>query len=101
MLMNGGFMMGRPIAFALYSKLIAPKYQGKYLGWMVAGGSTARALGPFAAVRLYYGINVSGYNILALFGLTGALHLSSLALILGDRWNLQPKCHYTKAQQCN
>jgi hypothetical protein len=35
--MNAGFMTGRPVTFALYSKLIASKYQGTYLGFMVAG----------------------------------------------------------------
>lgn len=32
MVMNAGFMTGRPVTFALYSKLIGQKWQGQYLG---------------------------------------------------------------------
>jgi hypothetical protein len=79
--MNAGFMTGRPVTFALYSKLISSKYQGTYLGWMVAGGSTARTLGPFAAVSLFYGIENTGMNLLALFGTTALFHLACLVLV--------------------
>lgn len=80
--MNAGFMTGRPVTFALYSKLIAPQYQGKYLGWMVAGGSAARTLGPFMAVYLYYGITGPGNNMLALFGVEGLFQLVCLVLVI-------------------
>jgi len=79
--MNAGFMTGRPVTFALYSKLIASKYQGTYLGFMVAGGSAARTLGPFAAVALYYGIEQTGVNLLALFGTVALFHLACLVLV--------------------
>jgi hypothetical protein len=81
MVMNAGFMTGRPVTFALYSKLIASEYQGTYLGWMVAGGSAARTLGPFAAVAIYYGIKASGVNLLALFGTVGLFHIVCLFLV--------------------
>jgi len=93
MVMNAGFMTGRPVTFALYSKLIAPQYQGKYLGWMVAGGSAARTLGPFAAVALYYGIKVAGYNLLALFGSVGIFHLVCMFLVLRQWSQLLPVDH--------
>jgi MFS family permease len=82
LLLNAGFMTGRSVVFALYSKLIAQQYQGKYLGWMVAAGSAARTLGPFAAVSVYYGIKVAGNNLLALFGSVGSFHLVCLLLVL-------------------
>ena len=78
----GGFMTGRPIVFALYSKLVAQQYQGQYLGWMVAGGSAARTLGPFFAVYLYYGVEGSGNNLFALFGSVGLLHVACILFIL-------------------
>ena len=81
-LMNAGFVTGRPVVFALYSKLIARQYQGRYLGWMVAGGSAARTLGPFAAVSIYYGIKVPGDNLLALFGSFVAFNLACIVLML-------------------
>jgi hypothetical protein len=91
MVMNAGFMTGRPVTFALYSKLIAPRYQGKCLGWMVAGGSAARTLGPFATVSLYYGINAeAGYNLLALFGSVAVFHFACLVLVLCQWSQLLP-----------
>jgi len=89
-LIYAGFMTGRSLVFALYSKLIAQQYQGKYLGWMVAGGSAARTLGPFAAVSLYYGINTSGLNLLALFGSVGIFHLACLLLVIWQWPQLLP-----------
>jgi MFS family permease len=89
-LMNGGFMTGRPVVFALYSKLIARQYQGKYLGWMVAGGSVARTLGPFAAVYLYYNVEGAGENLLALFGSFVVFHSACLALVLWQWPQLLP-----------
>jgi len=82
LVMNVGFMTARPVTFALYSKLIGPAYQGKYLGFMVAGGSAARTLGPFGAVALYYQIKTPGVNLLALFGVAGFLHLLCLLLVV-------------------
>lgn len=91
MVMNAGFMTGRPVTFALYSKLIPSQYQGKYLGWMVAGGSAARTLGPFAAVALYYGFaNSSGLNLLALFGTVGIFHLLCLLYVAMEWPKLLP-----------
>ena len=90
MVMNAGFMTGRPVTFALYSKLIASEYQGAYLGWMVAGGSAARTLGPFAAVAIYYGIEVAGVNLLALFGTVGIFHIVCLMLVMWQWVRLLP-----------
>lgn len=88
-LIYGGFITGRPIAFALYSKLIPQQYQGQYLGWMVAGGSTARTLGPFFAVYLYYDIEGTGNNLFALFGPVGLLHVACILLVL-YQWRQLP-----------
>jgi MFS family permease len=90
-LMNAGFMTGRPVTFALYSKLIASESQGTHLGWMVAGGSAARTLGPFIAVRLFYGFERGGMNLLALFGSAAIFHLTSLTLVCLEWSNLLPK----------
>lgn len=82
LIMNAGFMTGRPVTFALYSKLIPTQYQGKYLGFMVAGGSVARTLGPFVAVYLYYHIEGPWKNTLALFGSEGVIMVMCLALMI-------------------
>ena len=91
MIMNAGFMTGRPVTFALYSKLIPSQYQGKFLGWMVAGGSAARTLGPFGAVYLYYGITSEGINLLALFGSEALFQLACLVLVICLWSELLPK----------
>jgi len=39
LIMNVGFMTGRSVDIALYSKLMPVQYQGGYFGYMVAGGS--------------------------------------------------------------
>ena len=90
-LMNAGFITARPVTFALYSKLISSQYQGKYLGWMVAGGSLARTLGPFAAVAIYYGVKTTGANLLVLFGLVGMFHVACLILVIFLWQRLLPK----------
>jgi len=82
MIMNAGFMMCRPVTIALYSKLIGSQYQGKYLGWMVAGGSAARTMGPFVAVGLYYRIQGQGVNLLMIFGVVALSHAGCLALVV-------------------
>ena len=91
LLMNAGFITCRPLTFALYSKLIAPQYQGTYLGYMVAGGSAARTLGPFVAVFVYFGVrSTSGENVLALFGSVGLLHILCLVLVARQWSKLVP-----------
>jgi len=82
LVMNAGFMTGRPVTFALYSKLIPSQYQGEYLGFMVAGGSAARTLGPFVAVYLYYHIEGPWKNTLALFGSDAAMMIICLTLVI-------------------
>lgn len=82
LIMNAGFMTGRPVTFALYSKLMPAQYQGEYLGYMVAGGSAARTLGPFVAVFLYYHIEGPWKNTLALFGSESLLMIMCLVLVI-------------------
>lgn len=91
LIMNAGFMTGRPVTFALYSKLISSQYQGTYLGYMVAGGSAARTSGPFAAVALYYGVKKTGFNLLAVFGSVGLFHVACFALCVWQWRSLLPR----------
>jgi len=91
LIMNAGFMTGRPVTFALYSKLIPSQYQGEYLGFMVAGGSVARTLGPFVAVFLYYHMEAPFKNTLALFGSEGAIMITCLVLVISLWPSLLPR----------
>lgn len=90
LIMNAGFMTGRPVTFALYSKLIPSQYQCKYIGFMVAGGSAARTLGPFVAVFLYYHIEAPFKNTLALFGSEGIIMSICLVLMISLWSSLLP-----------
>lgn len=81
LIVNMGFMTGRPVTFSLYSKLTPEKSQGAYLGYMVAGGSFARATGPFVAVFVYYHIG-KGRNTLVLFGSIATIMMTCLAVML-------------------
>ena len=81
LIVNMGFMTGRPVTFSLYSKLTPEKSQGTYLGYMVAGGSGARAAGPFVAVYVYYHIG-NGRNTLVLFGSIATIMITCLAMML-------------------
>lgn len=90
-LIYGGFITGRPIVIALYSKLIDQHHQGQYLGWMVAGGSAARTLGPFYAVYFYYEIDGSGNNLVSLFGSVGLFHIVCILLLIYQWPHLLPK----------
>eukprot|EP00957_Ditylum_brightwellii_P068485 5199188-Ditylum_brightwellii.AAC.1 len=49
---------------------------------MVAGGSAARTLGPFAAVFLYYEVQSAGGKSIAVFGPAVVLHLMCLLLMI-------------------
>ncbi len=80
LIVNMGFMTGRPVTFSLYSKLTPEKAQGAYLGYMVAGGSAARAAGPFVAVAIYYHIG-NGMNTFVLFGSITTVMVICLAVM--------------------
>lgn len=49
--------IGYPIAsaymFAIYSKVLNPNFQGTKMGWLTAGGSLARMLGPIWATHAF------------------------------------------------
>lgn len=80
LIVNMGFMTGRPVTFSLYSKLTPEKSQGAYLGYMVAGGSAARAAGPFVAIAIYYHFG-NEMNTLVLFGSITAVMVICLAVM--------------------
>ena len=80
LIVNMGFMTGRPVTFSLYSKLTPEKTQGAYLGYMVAGGSAARAAGPFVAIAIYYHIG-NEMNTLVLFGSITVVMVTCLAVM--------------------
>lgn len=48
-----GYPVCSVMCYTLYSKIIGPKPQGVYMGWLTAAGSAARTLGPVFVSEIY------------------------------------------------
>ncbi|XP_066488044.1 major facilitator superfamily domain-containing protein 8 isoform X2 [Tiliqua scincoides] len=48
-----GYPVCNVISYTLYSKILGPRPQGVYMGWLTASGSGARVLGPVFISQLY------------------------------------------------
>ncbi|XP_075716575.1 major facilitator superfamily domain-containing protein 8 isoform X3 [Rhinoderma darwinii] len=48
-----GYPVCSVMCYTLYSKIIGPKPQGVYMGWLTAAGSAARTLGPVFVSEVY------------------------------------------------
>ncbi|XP_051522436.1 major facilitator superfamily domain-containing protein 8 isoform X6 [Myxocyprinus asiaticus] len=65
-LIGVGYPTCNVMSYTLYSKILGPKPQGVYIGWLTASGSGARTLGPVFVSHVY--------------------------TILGPRWNFSIVC---------
>ncbi|XP_043109328.1 major facilitator superfamily domain-containing protein 8 [Puntigrus tetrazona] len=52
-LIGVGYPTCNVMSYTLYSKIIGPKPQGVYMGWLTASGSGARTLGPVFVSHVY------------------------------------------------
>ncbi|XP_048453878.1 major facilitator superfamily domain-containing protein 8 isoform X2 [Rhincodon typus] len=52
-LIGMGYPVCNVMTYTLYSKLLGPKPQGVYMGWLTATGSGARTLGPVFVSQVY------------------------------------------------
>uniref|UniRef100_A0A665XFQ5 Major facilitator superfamily (MFS) profile domain-containing protein n=1 Tax=Echeneis naucrates TaxID=173247 RepID=A0A665XFQ5_ECHNA len=52
-LIGVGYPACNVMSYTLYSKIIGPKPQGVYMGWLTASGSGARTLGPVFVSQVY------------------------------------------------
>nr|XP_030719741.1 major facilitator superfamily domain-containing protein 8 isoform X5 [Globicephala melas] len=48
-----GYPSCNVMSYTLYSKILGPKPQGMYMGWLTASGSAARILGPVFISQVY------------------------------------------------
>ncbi|KAJ6668783.1 hypothetical protein lerEdw1_012267 [Lerista edwardsae] len=48
-----GYPVCNVMSYTLYSKILGPRPQGVYMGWLTASGSGARVLGPVFVSQLY------------------------------------------------
>ncbi|XP_064141404.1 major facilitator superfamily domain-containing protein 8 isoform X2 [Loxodonta africana] len=53
MLIGMGYPACNVMSYTLYSKILGPKPQGVYMGWLTASGSGARILGPVFISQVY------------------------------------------------
>uniref|UniRef100_A0ABI7XH45 Major facilitator superfamily domain containing 8 n=1 Tax=Felis catus TaxID=9685 RepID=A0ABI7XH45_FELCA len=53
MLIGVGYPSCNVTSYTLYSKVLGPKPQGVYMGWLTASGSAARILGPVFISQVY------------------------------------------------
>ncbi|KAM8881856.1 major facilitator superfamily domain-containing protein 8 isoform 1-T1 [Synchiropus picturatus] len=52
-LIGVGYPACNVMSYTLYSKILGPKPQGVYMGWLTASGSGARTLGPVYVSQVY------------------------------------------------
>ncbi|XP_077621185.1 major facilitator superfamily domain-containing protein 8 isoform X2 [Crocuta crocuta] len=52
-LIGVGYPSCNVMSYTLYSKILGPKPQGVYMGWLTASGSAARILGPVFITQVY------------------------------------------------
>ncbi|KAJ3585111.1 hypothetical protein NHX12_013833 [Muraenolepis orangiensis] len=52
-LIGAGYAACNVMSYTLYSKILGPKPQGAYMGWLTASGSGARTLGPVFVSYFY------------------------------------------------
>ncbi|XP_075999972.1 major facilitator superfamily domain-containing protein 8 [Genypterus blacodes] len=52
-LIGVGYPACNVMSYTLYSKILGPKPQGTYMGWLTASGSGARTLGPVFVSQVY------------------------------------------------
>ncbi|XP_041056183.1 major facilitator superfamily domain-containing protein 8 isoform X2 [Carcharodon carcharias] len=52
-LIGMGYPVCNVISYTLYSKILGPKPQGVYMGWLTASGSGARTFGPVFVSQVY------------------------------------------------
>ncbi|XP_027021140.1 major facilitator superfamily domain-containing protein 8 [Tachysurus fulvidraco] len=53
LLIGVGYPACNVMSYTLYSKILGPKPQGVYMGWLTASGSAARTLGPVFVSHVY------------------------------------------------
>ncbi|CAK6445953.1 unnamed protein product [Pipistrellus nathusii] len=64
------------MAYTIYSKILGPKPQGLYMGWLTASGSAARILGPVYISQVY-----TSWGPRWAFGLVCGIVLLSITLL--------------------
>ncbi|XP_053400186.1 major facilitator superfamily domain-containing protein 8-like [Mercenaria mercenaria] len=67
-----GYPTCNVMSYSIYSKILGPKPQGIWMGWLTAAGSLARTLGPVFVSQVYdaYGPRVTFVSLIGIIILT-------------------------------
>eukprot|EP01132_Coremiostelium_polycephalum_P001352 gene1352-1707_t len=84
-----GYPIASSLIYAIFSKVLNPKQQGTKMGWLTAGGSLARMIGPIWAQSIW---NKSGGMVL--FLVTAAVCLCGFILLFFTYKQLEPHPDY-------
>eukprot|EP01112_Ceratiomyxa_fruticulosa_P008626 TRINITY_DN2235_c0_g1_i6.p1 TRINITY_DN2235_c0_g1~~TRINITY_DN2235_c0_g1_i6.p1 ORF type:complete len:473 (-),score=90.16 TRINITY_DN2235_c0_g1_i6:68-1486(-) len=87
-----GYPMASTFMYTVFSKVLNPKFQGTKMGWLTAGGSLARMLGPIWATKSF---DFGGSELL--FLTTAALVFIALLVNVIFYKQLTPHPDYGKA----
>ncbi|KYQ90913.1 hypothetical protein DLAC_07787 [Tieghemostelium lacteum] len=89
-----GYPIASSLVYAIYSKVLNPKSQGTKMGWLTAGGSLARMLGPVWAQAIW---NADSDEGTALFLVTASICLSGIIILASSYRLLDPHPDYKVA----
>eukprot|EP00079_Xenopus_tropicalis_P008727 XP_002932088.1 PREDICTED: major facilitator superfamily domain-containing protein 8 [Xenopus tropicalis] len=78
-LIGVGYPICNVMSYTLYSKIIGPKPQGLYMGWLTAAGSAARTLGPVFVSQIYTHLGTRWtFGIICVIVALSLLHLTAV-----------------------
>ncbi|XP_046576329.1 LOW QUALITY PROTEIN: major facilitator superfamily domain-containing protein 8-like [Haliotis rubra] len=92
-IISAGYPAANVMCYTLFSKILGPKPQGMWMGWLTASGSLARTLGPIFVSQIYY-----SFGPRVTFAADCAVILVTILAIIAVFKRLVP-CKYTTDYQ--
>ncbi|XP_046368655.2 major facilitator superfamily domain-containing protein 8-like isoform X2 [Haliotis rufescens] len=92
-IISAGYPAANVMCYTLFSKILGPKPQGTWMGWLTASGSLARTLGPIFVSQIYY-----SFGPRVTFGADCGIILLTIIAIIAVFKRLVP-CKYTTDYQ--
>ncbi|XP_067661430.1 major facilitator superfamily domain-containing protein 8-like isoform X2 [Haliotis asinina] len=92
-IISAGYPAANVMCYTLFSKILGPKPQGMWMGWLTASGSLARTLGPIFVSQIYY-----SFGPRVTFAADCAIILVTILAIIAVFKRLVP-CKYTTDYQ--
>jgi len=86
-----GYPIASSLIYAIFSKILNPTSQGTKMGWLTAGGSLARMLGPIWAQAIWNGCGQEG---MVLFLVTASISVVAMITLVVFFKKLDPHPDY-------